>query len=127
MRAVAVSKLSHTQKSSQANNRRELNEQRARASSVNFANVFTQRGSNQTDRIAQSRVIVGDGCDAETIISQVNTDLSSSVKISFLHLDPARPRNSRSHDISEMKPSLDQVFSGGMNVLNCWMATSYFA
>ena len=35
------------------------------------------------------------------------------MKISFLqHLDPARPRNSRNHDISEMKPSLDQVFSG---------------
>ena len=90
----------------------ELNEQRARASSVNFANVFTQRGSNQNDRIAQSRVLVGDGCDAETIISQVNTELSGNVKISFLHLDPARPRNSRNHDISEMKPSLDQVFSG---------------
>lgn len=30
--------------------------------------------------------------------------------ISFLHLDPARPRNSRTHGLDEMQPNLPSVF-----------------
>ena len=33
-------------------------------------------------------------------------------KVALLHLDPARPRNSREHSLSEMAPKLDQIFAG---------------
>jgi hypothetical protein len=32
--------------------------------------------------------------------------------IALLHLDPARPRNSRTHGLEEMAPRLDEVFKG---------------
>ena len=39
--------------------------------------------------------------------------------IAFLHLDPARPRNSRAHALSEMAPRLDEVFAGWKPFIKC--------
>jgi hypothetical protein len=37
-------------------------------------------------------------------------DIEAMGGISFLHLDPARPRNSRTHELDEMQPNLPSVF-----------------
>lgn len=87
----------------------ELNENRARASAVNFRTVFTERGNDSLDRLKNSAFIVGDGRNGSEIMSLLNLENES---VAFLHLDPARPRNSRAHALSEMAPRLDEVFAG---------------
>lgn len=87
----------------------ELNENRARASAVNFRTVFTERGDDSLDRLKNSVFIVGDGRNGSEIMSLLNLENES---VAFLHLDPARPRNSRAHSLSEMAPRLDEVFAG---------------
>ena len=94
----------------------ELNTHRARASAVNFRTIFTERGDTSIERLKNSKIIVGDGTKGEEIIkllSENNTD----PKIALLHLDPARPRNSREHSLSEMAPKLEDVFAGWQNYL----------
>ena len=90
----------------------ELNESRARASAVNFRTVFTLRGNTDIERINNSYILIGDGRNGTEIITCLNTIRPSSDKVAFLHLDPARPRNSREHSLSEMAPRLDEVFDG---------------
>lgn len=87
----------------------ELNESRARASAVNFRTVFTERGDNSLERIKNSVFVAGDGRDGSAIMSLLKLESES---VAFLHLDPARPRNSRAHALSEMAPRLDEVFAG---------------
>lgn len=87
----------------------ELNENRARASAVNFRTVFTARGSGSLDRLKDSVLIVGDGRNGSEVLSLLSVENQS---VAFLHLDPARPRNSRAHALSEMAPRLDEVFEG---------------
>ena len=87
----------------------ELNENRARASAVNFRTVFTERGNSSLERIKNSVFVAGDGRDGSAIMSLLKLESKS---IAFLHLDPARPRNSRAHALSEMAPRLDEVFAG---------------
>ena len=94
----------------------ELNESRARASAVNFRTVFTERGDKSLDRLKDSVFIVADGRDGSQIMPLLNPDHDS---IAFLHLDPARPRNSRAHALSEMAPRLDEVFMGWKPYLKC--------
>ena len=94
----------------------ELNENRARASAVNFRTVFTERGDDSLDRLKDSIFIVGDGRDGSQIMSLLNLENDS---IAFLHLDPARPRNSRAHALSEMAPRLDEVFAGWKPFIKC--------
>jgi len=94
----------------------ELNESRARASAVNFRTVFTERGDNSLDRLKDSIFIVGDGREGSQIMPLLNLDNDS---IAFLHLDPARPRNSRAHALSEMAPQLDEVFRGWKPYIKC--------
>ena len=94
----------------------ELNVERARASAVNFRTIFTERGDASIERLKNSKIIVGDGTKGEEIIKllgQNNTEL----KIALLHLDPARPRNSREHSLSEMAPKLQDVFAGWQDYL----------
>lgn len=89
----------------------ELNLERARASAVNFRTIFTERGATSIERLKNSKIIVGDGTKGDEIISLLSENNADS-KIALLHLDPARPRNSREHSLSEMAPKLDQVFAG---------------
>ncbi|MDP6333153.1 MAG: hypothetical protein QF479_00795 [Candidatus Poseidoniaceae archaeon] len=90
----------------------ELNPQRARASAVNFRNIFEQRGGNPTDILRQSLFLAADGRDGNNAIEKLASAISGQAKIAFLHLDPARPRNSRSHSLDEMKPNLREIFEG---------------
>ena len=90
----------------------ELNENRARASAVNFRTIFTERGGSDLERLNDSIFIVGDGRDGDNIFATLQNIGVTESKVAFLHLDPARPRNSRAHALSEMAPRLDEVFSG---------------
>ena len=90
----------------------ELNENRARASAVNFRTVFTERGDNSLNRLQDSIIVVGDGRNGAEIMSTLASEGLQEQQVAFLHLDPARPRNSRAHALSEMTPRLDEVFAG---------------
>ena len=91
----------------------ELNPQRARASAVNFNNIFIQRGEKNFDNLAKSIFLAGDGRDGDLAIEKLSAFTGNTgEKISLLHLDPARPRNSRSHSLDEMRPRLGEIFAG---------------
>ena len=90
----------------------ELNENRARASAVNFRTVFTERGDSSLNRLQDSIFLVGDGRNGTEIMSTLASEGLQEQHVAFLHLDPARPRNSRAHALSEMAPRLDEVFAG---------------
>ena len=94
----------------------ELNQNRARASAVNFRTIFTERRDDDIDRLKNSVFIVGDGRDGSAIKALL--DLKDE-PVAFLHLDPARPRNSRAHALTEMEPRLDEVFAGWKPHLKC--------
>ena len=97
----------------------ELNAQRAKASAVNFTTVFTERGDSSLVNLQKSVFIIGDGRDGDSAIEKAaKANGEDGLKIGFLHLDPARPRNSRSHSLEEMKPRLDEVFNGWKNHLS---------
>ena len=82
----------------------ELNENRARASAVNFRTVFTERGDSSLNRLQDSIFLVGDGRDGAEIMSTLASEGLQEQQVAFLHLDTARPRNSRAHALSEMAP-----------------------
>ena len=91
----------------------ELNPQRARASAVNFNNIFIHRGEKNLESLAKSIFLAGDGRDGNSAIGILSSFTGNSEeKIALLHLDPARPRNSRSHSLDEMQPKLGEIFDG---------------
>jgi hypothetical protein len=97
----------------------ELNPQRAKASAVNLTTVFTERGDSSVKNLRSSLFIIGDGRDGKAAIDKIKKSNNlDDVKIGLLHLDPARPRNSRSHSLDEMKPRLDEVFLGWKEYLS---------
>ncbi len=57
--------------------------------------------------IANSGVVIGDGREAKLALE------ASSIceSVGFLHLDPARPKNSRTHGLDEMTPKVDEILS----------------
>ena len=75
----------------------ELDEATAKAANSNLLRV-SQHGFNAA--LLDSRIRVGDGTIGD-----------SSQKIAMLHLDPARPRNSRTHGLDEMAPQLPEIFA----------------
>ena len=75
----------------------ELDEPTAHAANSNLLRV-SNHGYDSS--LADSRIRIGDG-----------TITDPTLKVALLHLDPARPRNSRTHGIDEMNPKLDEVFS----------------
>jgi hypothetical protein len=83
----------------------ELEEGRARASAVNLKTVVEHHRASDADWYRSSIVLSGDGTDPQGVFSVLGEEGS----IAFLHLDPARPRNSRTHDLSEMQPPLSAV------------------
>ena len=75
----------------------EMDEATALAANANLKRVADQ-GFGES--LLSSSVIIGDGTVG---------DLEK--KFAMLHLDPARPRNSRTHGLEEMAPNLPEVFS----------------
>ena len=75
----------------------ELDESTAHAANSNLLRV-SNHGYGSV--LAESRIRIGDG-----------TITDPTLKVAMLHLDPARPRNSRTHGIDEMNPKLDEIFS----------------
>ena len=84
----------------------ELDPSRARASAHNLRAVAAWFGALEAPWFLESRVLVGDGTDAEGALSALG-----GCSIGLLQLDPARPRNSRTHDLEEMAPSPHEILS----------------
>ncbi|DAC10927.1 MAG TPA: hypothetical protein D7I09_02050, partial [Candidatus Poseidoniales archaeon] len=84
----------------------ELDPSRARASAQNLRTVAAWFGALNAPWFVQSRVLVGNGTNAEGVLAALG-----SPGIGLLQLDPARPRNSRTHDLEEMAPSPNEVLS----------------
>ena len=75
----------------------ELDESTAHAANSNLLRVSNH---GYDSALAESRIRIGDG-----------TITDPNLKVAMLHLDPARPRNSRTHGIDEMNPKLSKIFS----------------
>ena len=85
----------------------ELEALRAQASAVNLRKIAEHQRASQETWLTGSTVLVGDGTLASDALKTLNVD----PPVAFLHLDPARPRNSRTHALEEMQPPLDKVLS----------------
>ena len=92
----------------------ELDSQRALASAVNLQTIAHSMDQHDSQRMNDTRVLCGDGRDGKGALEslQQNLELSQMPEIALLHLDPARPRNSREHGLEEMAPRLDEIFTG---------------
>tara|TARA_Y100000766_G_scaffold111811_1_gene95759 strand:+ start:9833 stop:11128 length:1296 start_codon:yes stop_codon:yes gene_type:complete len=92
----------------------ELDLMRARASAVNLQSIAKYRNEEGSERMKKTRIVAGDGRDGATICASLadHFKLEKFPRIALLHLDPARPRNSRTHGLEEMAPRLDEVFKG---------------
>ena len=92
----------------------ELDQMRAQASAVNLQSIARYRNEMDTERMQKTRIIAGDGRDGATVCAAMADHLKLEYfpNIALLHLDPARPRNSRTHGLEEMAPRLDEVFNG---------------
>jgi hypothetical protein len=92
----------------------ELEPQRALASAVNLQTIALSSRQQNSQRMAGTRVLCGDGRDGKGALETLQNDLNlqQMPEIALLHLDPARPRNSRSHGLDEMAPRLDEIFTG---------------
>ena len=75
----------------------ELDESTAHAANSNLLRVSNH---GYDSALAESRIRIGDG-----------TITDPNLKVAMLHLDPARPRTSRTHGIDEMNPKLTDIFS----------------
>ena len=85
----------------------ELDRDRAIASCLNLNTVARHYASFDQGWHRRSLVVSGDGTASEDIASNIGLDANS---IAVLMLDPARPRNSRTHSLDEMQPNLPNVF-----------------
>lgn len=92
----------------------ELDSQRALASAVNLQTIALSINQQESSRMNNTRVLCGDGRDGKGALEtlQEHLNLAQMPEVAFLHLDPARPRNSRQHGLDEMAPKLDEVFAG---------------
>ncbi|MDA8680330.1 hypothetical protein N9Z48_01385 [Euryarchaeota archaeon] len=92
----------------------ELDPLRAQASAVNLQSIATYRNETDAERMQQTRIFASDGRDGAVVCAALadHFSLDAFPKIALLHLDPARPRNSRTHGLEEMAPRLDEVFNG---------------
>ena len=86
----------------------ELAPERAQASAVNVRTVAHHTRNSDEAWYLASRIVSGDGTDPKGVIATLP---DKEVEVAFLHLDPARPRNSRTHALDEMQPPLDLVLS----------------
>ena len=86
----------------------ELAHERAQASAMNVQTVAKHMRSDEDAWYVESHIISGDGTDAEGVMAALH---KPDMGIAFLHLDPARPRNSRTHALEEMQPPLHRVLA----------------
>lgn len=85
----------------------ELDRDRAIASCLNLNTIARHYASFDQGWHRRSLVVSGDGTASEDIASHIGLEANS---IAVLMLDPARPRNSRTHSLDEMQPDLPSVF-----------------
>ena len=85
----------------------ELDRDRAVASCLNLNTIAHRYASFDHGWHRRSMVVAGDGTGSNEIASIAGLEPSS---VSLLMLDPARPRNSRTHGLDEMQPNLPSVF-----------------
>ena len=85
----------------------ELDASRAQATAVNLNTIARHQSVTQSTWFTESRILAGDGTDATGALQSI----ASHSKVAFLHLDPARPRNSRTHALDEMQPPLHEVLT----------------
>ena len=78
----------------------ELSEPTGQHAVNNLAGIFSQCNYHN-----EWSLYVGDGRTPEDLEKIMSEDLV----VSFLHLDPARPENSRTHALDEMAPNLDEI------------------
>jgi len=92
----------------------EIDVMRAQASAVNLQSIAVYRNERDSARMQNTRIIAGDGRDGAAVCAAIadHLKLEQFPNIALLHLDPARPRNSRTHGLEEMAPRLDEVFTG---------------
>lgn len=92
----------------------ELDQRRALASANNLHTIAQSRGEVEADYMLSSRILSGDGRDGASARAAIadHLQLDTLPSVGLLHLDPARPRNSRTHGLDEMAPKLDEVFAG---------------
>jgi hypothetical protein len=91
----------------------ELSNEVAIAAAGNLWRVGVFERSEEADWLSMSKIIVGDGTDAKACMN-----LAEISQISFLHIDPARPANSRTHGLNEMRPQLPVIFANWHSYLN---------
>ncbi len=84
----------------------ELEPEVGRAAAANLWRVATYEKSENPSWLENSRVLIGDGCQSAEVCSHIAIE-----QVALLHLDPARPQNSRTHGIEEMSPQLGEVFT----------------
>ena len=85
----------------------ELDRDRAVASCLNLNTIANRFSTFNQGWHRRSLVISGDGTSSEDIASLAGLERNS---VALLMLDPARPRNSRTHGLDEMQPNLTSVF-----------------
>ncbi len=67
--------------------------------------------------VSLDRVLVGDGCSAESAVSTYWSSLREAgigahPPVAMLHIDPARPRDAQNHSLDEMEPDIKSVLKG---------------
>ena len=91
----------------------ELNESRANASAKNLKIVAKFRKNLDNPWFTESLFLSGDGRDGKACMQAYSETLQKhGQKVGLLILDPARPRNSRTHGLDEMAPQLPEIFDG---------------
>tara|TARA_B100001142_G_scaffold326616_1_gene382461 strand:- start:109 stop:1314 length:1206 start_codon:yes stop_codon:yes gene_type:complete len=81
----------------------ELDEDTGEFAAQNIGSVLVK----SSEVIGNSGIIIGDGREAKIALESARI----SKKIGFLHLDPARPKNSRTHGLDEMAPQIGEILS----------------
>ena len=85
----------------------ELDRDRAIASCLNLNTIAHRYSTFEQGWHRRSLVLATDGTASDEIASTVGLEANS---VALLMLDPARPRNSRTHGLDEMQPNLPSVF-----------------
>ena len=87
----------------------ELNQERAEMAAANLTQISTWLGNEDA-----GSVVIGDGTNSDSIIKLFET----KKQISLFYFDPARPSGSTTHELSEMRPLLNEVLDAWKNHLN---------
>ena len=81
----------------------ELDEDTGEFAAQNIGSVLV----SSDEATGNSGIIIGDGRKAKIALESAGI----SEPIGFLHLDPARPKNSRTHGLDEMAPQIGEILS----------------